>query len=224
MFWAAYVAATFLSRYRFYASHGGGGTDAASSRKRLKTIIFPKFEMDCDDAEGHRDDSFLDDPKRLADAFASAARRTAGTGSLTPEEFEEDHCDEKVARKLANARNRKLMLAARDPTCEHDALDPTWAPACRGGLYVRRREGANPTVAAAPEGFFSPEFQTCLLRCPPGASVSGRHPPRPRHRRSDETPVSGRISPRTLALRRRSSLAGTVQRRSTTRGARGSPG
>ena len=87
----------------------------------------------------------------------SAAERTAGTGSLTPEEFEDQHCDEKVTRKLANAHSLKLKLAARDDACALDAPDAS--AACRGGLYGGRAV----IVLVGPE--FAVYCKKTLLAC-----------------------------------------------------------
>ncbi|KAH8095625.1 ATPase [Aureococcus anophagefferens] len=107
---------------------------------------------------------FFRDPDEFYNATVSALLETFGSGGLTADEFYANHCDGEQLRKLANARK---PVDARDPRCafESDASDA----ACAGGLFRWRYDNGEPgDVDAAPEGFFSPEFQTCLVRCAAG--------------------------------------------------------
>ncbi|KAH8049965.1 ABC transporter G family member [Aureococcus anophagefferens] len=111
----------------------------------------------------HTRDAFFERGRGVLVGF-SRARGDASDAGLTADEFYANHCDGEQLRKLANARK---PVDARDPRCafESDASDA----ACAGGLFRWRYDNGKPgDVDAAPEGFFSPEFQTCLVRCAAG--------------------------------------------------------
>ena len=60
----------------------------------------------------------------------------------------------------------------RNPACRFDAIGDNGedALACGGGFF-RYKPYVNATyseVRAVPAGYFSPEFQTCIIRCAPG--------------------------------------------------------
>ena len=139
----------------------------------METLVFRDFKVSCDslrDGDGATPDTleewvdFFRDPDEFYNATVSALFETFGSGGLTADEFYANHCDGDQLMKLANARK---PVDARDPRCafESDESDA----ACAGGLFRWRYDnGKTGDVDAAPEGFFSPEFQTCLVRCAAG--------------------------------------------------------
>ena len=139
-----------------------------------RTIVFRDFEVKCEDIDGGdgrprtlRDwIDFFKDPDAFYNATVSAFFETFGSGDLDAAQFYANHCDADVLRKLANARKPD---DGRDARCDFGTSEFRDA-SCAGGMFRwRRRDGGEGRVDAAPEGYFSPEFQTCLVRCATGA-------------------------------------------------------
>ena len=144
--------------------------------KWYRTIVFRDFEVKCEDIDGGdgrprtlRDwIDFFQDPDAFYNATVSAFFETFGSGDLDAAQFYANHCDADVLRKLANTRIAKPG-DGRDARCDFGTSDSRDA-SCAGGMFRwRRRDGGEGPVDAAPEGYFSPEFQTCLVRCATGA-------------------------------------------------------
>ena len=87
------------------------------------------------------------------------------------------------------------------------------AAACGAGLYLHKDAVGQTKVAAAPSGFFAPEFQTCLVRCPPG----GYCPQSEYHADNDKCKFPARVEPPT----RPAELGGGEPARESSRRRRG---
>ncbi|KAJ8606285.1 hypothetical protein CTAYLR_010322 [Chrysophaeum taylorii] len=150
------------------------------------TVYYEPVEGDCDAFKDKKDqDKYVSTTDEFATLWiynelifyaGDLMLDTFGPGVLSAEEFELNHCDPDTLQRMMNYELKEEER--RDPACE---WTDNAGKECEGGMYrYESPDDGETTVESAPPGYYSPEFFTCLVRCPTGGFC-------PRSRTKDTT-------------------------------------